>query len=84
VVGNVAGVVGVVASVVGVATDVDVEVIGVDRIYASSVVVAVKLLKLTVNVKSPAMAAKSGMMAILFVGRAVRTPPTWRATVGGS
>ena len=42
-VGNVAGVVGVVASVVGVATDVDEEVIGADRIYASSVVVAVKL-----------------------------------------
>ena len=83
-VGNVAGVVEVVASVVGVATDVDEEVIGVDRIYASSVVVAVKLLKLTVTVKSPAMAAKSGMMAILFVGRAVRTPPTWRATVDES
>jgi len=44
----------------------------------------VKLLKLTVNVKSPAMAAKSGMMAILFVGRVVRTPPTWRATVDES
>ena len=38
---------GVVASVVGVATDVDEEVIGANRIYASSVVVAVKLLKLT-------------------------------------
>ena len=83
-VGNVAGVVGVVASVVGVAADVDEEVIGADRIYASSVVVAVKLLKLTVNVKSPAMATKSGMMAILFVGRAVRTPPTRRATVDES
>ena len=35
-------------------------------------VVAVKLLKLTVNVKSPATAAKSGMIAILFVGRGVR------------
>ena len=83
-VGNVAGVVGVVASVVGLATDVDEEVIGTDRIYASSMVVAVKLLKLTVNVKSPAMAAKSGIMAILFVGRAVRIPPTWRATVDES
>ena len=72
-VGNVAGVVEVVASVVGVATDVDEEVIGADRIYASSVVMAMKLLKLTVNVKSPAMAAKSGMMAILFVWEAVRT-----------
>ena len=58
-VGDVAGVVGVVASVVGAAADVDEEVIGADRIYASSVVVAVKLLKMTVNVKPPAMAAKS-------------------------
>ena len=81
---NVAGIVGVVASVVGVATDVDEEVIDADRIYASSVVMAVKLLKLTVNVKSPAMAAKSGMMAILFVWEAVRTTPTWRATVDES
>ena len=80
-VGNVARVVGVVASVVGVATDVDEEVIGADRIYGSSVIVAVKL---TVNVKSPAMAAKLGMMAILFVRKAVRTPPTWRATVDES
>ena len=83
-VGDVAGVVGVVASVVEAAADVDEEVVGADRIYTSSVVMAVKLLKLTVNVKSPAMAAKSGMMAILFVGRAVRTPPTWRATVDES
>ena len=61
---DVAGVVGVVASVVGGAADVDEEVIGADRIYASFMVVAVKL---TMNVKPPAMAAKSGMMAILFV-----------------
>ena len=83
-VGDVAGVVGVVASVVGVATDVNEEVIGADRIYASSVVMTVKLLKLTVNVKSPAMATKSGMMTISFVGEVVRTPPTWRATVDES
>jgi len=81
VVGDVAGVVEIVASVVGAAADVGEEVIGTDRIYASSAVMAVKLLKLTVNVKSLAMATKSGMMTILFVGRAVRTPPTWRATV---
>jgi len=43
-----------------------------------------KLLKLMVNVKPPAMAAKSGMMAILFVWEAVRTPHTWRATVDKS
>ena len=86
VVGNVAGVVEVVASVVGAAADVGEEVIGIDWIYASFAVVVVKLLKLTVNVKPPAMAAKSGMMAVLFVGRAVRTPPppTWRATVDES
>ena len=41
-VGEVAGVVGVVVSVVGAAADVDEEVIGADRIYASSVVVALK------------------------------------------
>jgi len=84
VVGDIAGVVGVVASVVGATADVDEEVVGADRIYASSVVLAVKLLKLTVNVKPPAMATKSGMMAILFVLEAVRTPPTWRATVDES
>ena len=66
-VGDVVGVVGVVARMVEAAADVDEEVIGADRIYASFVVVAVKLLKLTVNVKLPAMAVKSGMMAILFV-----------------
>jgi len=54
---------------VGVAADVVEEVISTDQIYTSSmsVVVVVKLLKLTVNVKPRAMAAKSGMMAILFV-----------------
>jgi len=64
--------------VVGATADVD-EVIATDRMYASSVVLVVKLLKMTVNVKPSAMAAKSGMMAILFVWEAVRTPPTWRA-----
>jgi len=82
--GDVAGVVEAVASVVGAAADVGEEVIGTDWIYASFAVVVAKLLKLTVNVKPPAMAAKSGMMAILFVGRAVRTPSTWRATVDES
>jgi len=75
-VGDVIGVVGVVASVVGAVADVDEEVIGADRFYASSAVMAVKLLKPTMNVKPPTMAAKSGMMAILFVWEAVRTPPT--------
>jgi len=57
--------------VVGAAADVD-EVIGTDQIYVSSVVVAVKVLKLTVNVKPSAMAAKSGMIAILFLWEVVR------------
>ena len=38
--------------------------IGTDWIYASFAVVVVKLLKLTVNMKPPAMTAKLGMMAI--------------------
>jgi len=84
VVRDVAGVVGVVASVVGAVADVDEEAIGADRIYASSTIMAVKLLKPMMNVKPPTMAAKSGMMAILFVWEAVRTPPTWRATVDES
>jgi len=67
VVGDAAGVVETVASVVGAATDVGEEVIGTDRIYASCVVMAMKLLKPTMNVKPPAIATKSGMMAILFV-----------------
>ena len=52
---------------VGAAADVGEEVIGTDRIYASSAVMAVKLLKPTMNVKPSAMATKWGMMAILFV-----------------
>ena len=38
----------------------------------------------TVNVRPSATAAEGGTMTILFVGRAVRTPPTWRATVDKS
>jgi len=75
VVGDVAGVVGVVASVVEAAADVDEEVIGADRIYASSVAVAVKLLKMTVNVKPPATTA----MELLQRGR---VEPGWLIVVG--
>jgi len=68
---DVVGVVGAIASVVGAAADVDEEAIGADRICASSMVMAVKLLKpvvwSTMNVMPPAMAAELGMMAILFV-----------------
>ena len=62
-VGDVAGAVGAVASVVGAVADVDEEVIGAVRIYASFVVVAVKLLKLTVNVKPPPWPLKGAYMA---------------------
>ena len=51
-----AGVAGVVVSVVGAAADVHEEMIGADGIYASSMVVAVKLSKPTTNVKSSATA----------------------------
>jgi hypothetical protein len=79
-------VVGAVASVVGAVADED--VVHADRICASSVAVAVKLLTPvvqviwpTVNERPSAMAAKSGMMTILLAWETVRTPPTWRATV---
>jgi hypothetical protein len=48
VIGAVAGVVGAIASVVGAVADED--VVGTDRIYASSVAVAVKLLMPVVQV----------------------------------
>jgi hypothetical protein len=82
----VAGVVEAVASVIGAIADED--VVDTDRIYASSVAVAVKLLTPvvqviwpTVNERPFAMAAESGMMTILLAWEAVRTPSTWRAIV---
>jgi hypothetical protein len=78
--------VGAVASVVGAIADED--VVDADRIYASSVAVALKLLTSvvqviwqTVNERPSATVAESGMMTILLAWEAVRTPPTWRATV---
>jgi hypothetical protein len=35
----------------------------------------------TVNERPSTTAAESGMMTILLAWEAVRTPPTWRATV---
>ena len=35
----------------------------------------------TVNVRSFGVAMEPEMMTILFAWRAIRTPPTWRATV---
>jgi ABC-type xylose transport system permease subunit len=71
VVGAVAGVVRAIASVIGAVADED--VVNADRICASSVVVAVKLLAPvvqviwpTVNERPSAMATESGMMTILL------------------
>jgi hypothetical protein len=86
VVGAVTGVVGAIASVVGAIADE--HVINVDWICTSSMAVVVKLLTPvvqviwpTVNERSSATAMESGMMTILLAWEAVRTPPTWRATV---
>jgi hypothetical protein len=86
VVGAIAGVVRAVASVVGTIADED--VVDADRICVFSVAVAVKLLTPVVQVIWPmvnerpsAMAAESGMMTILLAWEAVRTSPTWRATI---
>ena len=38
----------------------------------------------TVNVRPSGTAAEAGTMTILFAGKAVRTSPTWRATVDES
>jgi hypothetical protein len=80
------GVVGAIVSVTGAVADED--VVDADRICASSVVVVVKLLTPVVQVIWPmvnerpsATDAESGMMTILLAWEAVRTPPTWRATI---
>ena len=80
-VGDVAGVVGAVASVVEATTDVGEKVNDVDRICASSMIVTVKLSRPVVqviwsmvNMRSSAMATKSGMMTIWLVYEAVHTP----------
>jgi hypothetical protein len=82
----IARVVGAITSVVRAVADED--VVNIDRICTSSVVVAVKLLMPmvqviwpTVNERPSAMAAESGMMTILLAWEAVHTPPTWCATI---
>jgi len=62
-----------------------------DWIWVSSGVVVMKpsprvvhVIWPTVNVRPSATAAEAGTMTILFVRRAVRTPPTWRATIDES
>ena len=86
--GDDAGVVGARSNVVGAVADAGKAVVDADWIYASSVVMAMKLSELVVQVIWPMVnmrpfdvAMEPGMMTILFVWRAVRTPPTWRATV---
>jgi hypothetical protein len=71
VVGAIAGVVRAIAGVVGAIADED--VVDTDRIYASSMVVVVKLLTpvvqviwLMVNERPSATATESGMMTILL------------------
>jgi len=62
-----------------------------DRIWIPSKTVVVRppprvvhVIWPTVNVRPSGMAAEAGTMTILFAGKAVRTPPTWRATVDES
>jgi len=62
-----------------------------DRIWVSSEVVVVRpppwvvhVIWPTVNVRPLGTVVKAGTMTILFIKRAVRTPPTWRATVDES
>jgi hypothetical protein len=75
-----------VTSVVGAVANED--MVDADRICASSVVVAVKLLVPvvqviwpTVNERPSATVTESRMMTILLAWEAVHTPPTWRATI---
>ena len=71
------------SKVVGAIADAGEAVVDADWIYASSVVMAMKLSELVVQVIWPMMnvrpfgvAMEPEMMTILFVWRAVRTPPT--------
>jgi len=95
-VGDVVEVVGVVGDVVGAGVIV-IDVIGAtaivaaDWIWISSKAMVmrpptrvVQVIWPTVNVRPSATAAEAGIMTILFVWRAVRTPSTWRAIVDKS
>ena len=83
-----AGVAGARSNVVGAVADASEAVVDSDWIYASSVVMAMKLLEPVVqviwpmvNVRPFDVAMEPGMMTTLFVWGAVCTPPTWCATV---
>ena len=62
-----------------------------DRIWVPSEAVVVRppprlvhVIWPTVNVRPSGTATEAGTMTILFAGKHVRTPPTWRATVDES
>ena len=76
------------SNVVGAIADAGEAVVDADWIWASSVVMAIKLSEPVVqviwpmvNVRPFGVAMEPGMMTVLFAWRAVRTPPTWRATI---
>ena len=78
-----AGVAGACSKVVGAVADAGEAVVDAGWIYAPSVVMAMKLSELVVqviwpmvNVRPFGVAMEPGMMTILFVWGAVRTPPT--------
>ena len=83
-----AGVAGARSNVVRAVADAEEAVVDADWICASSMVMAMKLSEPVVqviwpmvNVRPFGVAMEPGMMTILFVWGAVRTPPTWHATV---
>ena len=78
-----AGAAGARSNMVEAVADAGEAVVDVDRIHASSVVMAMRLSELvvqviwpTVNVRPFGVAMDPGMMTILFFWEAVRTPPT--------
>jgi len=83
-----AGAAGARSNVVEAVADASEAVVDADRICSSSVVMAMRLSEPvvqviwpTVNVRPFGVAMDPGMMTILFFWEAIRTPPTWRATV---
>ena len=76
------------SNVVGTVANAGEAVVDADWICASSMVMAMKLLEPVVqviwpmvNVRPFGIAMEPEVMTVLFAWRAVRTPPTWRATI---
>ena len=76
------------SNMVGAIADAGEVVVDADWICTTSMVMAMKLSEPVVqviwsmvNMRPFGVAMEPGMMTILFVWRAVRTPPTWCATV---